>query len=333
MVRIIVTGGSGFIGTNLVSYFLAKGVTVQSLDIAPPRNPFHTTVWKCVDLNDSEAVELAIAGFDPSHVIHLAARTDLRETRDLDAYRSNFRGVANLIDALRGATSLKRVVFASSMLVCRYGYTPKSDTEYCPTTLYGKSKVEGERLLRTMGDMLPWVLIRPTSIWGPWFGEPYKRFFKTVLAGRYVHPRGRIVQKALGFVGNTVAQIASLAVSDLQGILHRTFYLCDTPGYSLNEWVEGIHRAARLGSVRTAPVWLFRVAARCGDLMKTVGYSNPPLTSFRLANMLTPSGFDTTDLANITRTLPFTMDQGIHETLRWLQQERDGKLGATSFTL
>jgi GlcNAc-P-P-Und epimerase len=321
-VRAIVTGGSGFIGTNLVALFLERGIPVVSLDARPPRNSAHKTVWKALDINDRPSLEGAIVDFDPTHVVHLAARTDLRETTNIDGYRSNVLGVANLIETLQGCATLEHVVFASSMLVCRNGYSPVSDTDYCPDTLYGSSKVEGERLIRGTGKTLPWTIVRPTSIWGPWFGEPYKNFFETVLARRYFHPRGHAVPKALGFVGNTILQITGILFADLERVRGRTFYLCDSPAYSVEQWANSIHRAAGLGAVRTAPLWLFRLAASCGDAMQAVGIQNPPLTSFRLRNMLTQSRFDGEELAALAGGLPYSLDQGVSATLHWLTESQ-----------
>ena len=326
-VRVIVTGGSGFIGTNLVSLFLERGIPVVSLDVLPPRNSAHKTVWQSVDINDRISLEGAIAGFQPTHVVHLAARTDLRETRNIDGYRANVLGVANVIKALRGSASLERVVFASSMLVCRNGYSPVSDTDFCPNTVYGSSKVEGEKLIRATGNSFPWTIVRPTSIWGPWFGEPYKNFFETVLARRYFHPRGHAVPKALGFVGNTISQIAAILFADLETVRGRTFYLCDWPAYSVEQWASSIHRAAGLGSLRTAPLWLFRLAASCGDAIQAIGIQNPPLTSFRLRNMLTQSRFDGQELTALAGPLPYSLDQGVGATLLWLQKAAESKTG------
>jgi nucleoside-diphosphate-sugar epimerase len=273
-----------------------------------------------VDINDRLAIERAISEFQPTHVVHLAARTDLRETNTIAGYRSNVQGVANIIEILRGSESLERVVFASSMLVCRNGYSPVADTDYCPNTLYGSSKVEGERLVRVTGDFLPWTIVRPTSIWGPWFGEPYRDFFETVLAKRYFHPRGHAAPKALGFVGNTIRQITDILCADLEKVRGRTFYLCDEPAYSVEQWANSICHAAGLGAARTAPLWLFRTAATCGDVMKALGIQNPPLTSFRLRNMLTSSSFDTGDLRELSGDPPYSMDQGVAETLLWLKE-------------
>ena len=54
--RIIVTGGSGFLGTNLIEHFLANGVETLNLDSVPPRNNEHAPCWRDVDLLDAKKV-------------------------------------------------------------------------------------------------------------------------------------------------------------------------------------------------------------------------------------------------------------------------------------
>ena len=44
--KIVITGGSGFIGTNLVQFYIEKGFDVISLDISKPRNKLHLRCWK-----------------------------------------------------------------------------------------------------------------------------------------------------------------------------------------------------------------------------------------------------------------------------------------------
>ena len=108
---------------------------------------------------------IPIATYKPDFVLHMAARTDLEETHDITGYAANIDGVTNVIEAVRKAGSVKRSVFASTRLISKIGYIPESEVDYRPTTLYGESKVLGEKLVRQAGrDLGHWVIVRPTSI-------------------------------------------------------------------------------------------------------------------------------------------------------------------------
>ena len=179
--KILITGGSGFIGTNLVERFIQNGYEVLNLDILPPRNKSHQPFWKKIDINEREDLANVVQEFRPKFILHFAARTDLRESESLAGYSENYIGVRNLIFAVKNISTVERIIFASSQLVCKIGYQPLNEDDYCPTTLYGTSKVIGEQIIRSVDEFgASWTIVRPTSIWGPWFGEPYRDFFDVI---------------------------------------------------------------------------------------------------------------------------------------------------------
>lgn len=317
--RVLVTGGSGFIGTNLVHAYKSAGIAVSNLDIESPRNDADSDVWIKADLTDPEELSAAFEACRPTHVFHLGARTDL-DSKRVEDYDANTRGVKNLLDAVRSATvPVVRTVVASSRLVCRLGYQPGSDEDYCPTTAYGASKVETEHLVRATADV-PWVLVRPTSIWGPWFGVPYRDFFLNVARGRYVHPAGRRIEKSFGYVGNTTWQLHCLMGALDEDVLGRTFYMGDDPPIEVHDLARRISAAVGRRPPRTVPVSVLRLIARAGDAAERIGI-RAPLTSFRLANLLTPMLLDVAPLMRISGPSPYDEDTGVATTLRWMRGE------------
>lgn len=315
--KVLVTGGSGFIGTNLVEFYLSQGAIVLNLDLVAPRNPQHHAVWHQVDITHEEDTLHAIQSFDPVYCFHLAARTDLNGLTVHD-YAANTAGVRNVINALARCNSLKLAVFASSMLVCKIGYVPAHERDYCPSTPYGESKVEGERLVREQATgRIPWVAVRPTSIWGPWFGTPYKDFFTAVRRGVYAHPRGVRIRRSYGFVLNTVFQLDQLRKQQGGPLLGKVVYIADYKPVELHEWGTLIQDRLQARKIREFPMALFRLGAWLGDILKGCGFRFP-LTSFRLRNMLTETIHDTTPLQNLTGALPHTAADGVRITCDWL---------------
>jgi len=317
--RILVTGGSGFIGTNLVAAYRAAGITVHNADLAQPRNTDDSDIWSSVDITRIEEFREVFSDVRPTHVVHLAARTDL-EGQEVSDYAANTTGTANLIDVLAEASPpVHRVVIASSRLVCRIGYQPKSDEDYCPTTAYGASKVETERLVREAAD-LPWILARPTSIWGPWFDAPYRDFFLSVARGRYVHPFRKRIHKSFGFVGNTMWQLHRLMTAPGAEVLSRTFYVADHQPIEVRDFADRISAALDRRRAMTVPLWVLRAVARAGDVLERTG-RRAPLTSFRLANLLTPMVYDLSPLTTVTGTPPYDLDTGVAMTVDWMRRE------------
>jgi nucleoside-diphosphate-sugar epimerase len=316
--RVLVTGGSGFIGTNLIEHLLAAGDDVLNLDAAAPRFPAHAPVWRNVDILDAGGLERAVESFAPTFVCHLAARVDLAGA-DVEHYRANTDGVRNLLGAAL-AGGVERVLFGSSQLVCTPGHLPVDDLDVSPPNAYGQSKVIGEQIVRAeAGDDLTWVLLRPTSIWGPWFGELYSAFFRTVQRGRYVHPRGVRVRKSFGYVGNTVHQIDRLLDAPAARLHGRTLYMADYEPYPILEWARLIQAEFGSRPIREVPVPLLRALARGGDLLQRLGRDNPPLTSYRLRNLLTETVFDLEPLRALCGDLPYSLAEATHRTAAWMR--------------
>jgi len=320
--NVLITGGSGFIGTNLVEHYASLGNRVVNLDVASPRNQAHAQYWTKLDIRDTWALRKIVEDLSPNLIFHMAARTDL-DGRSIADYSANTDGVKAVIEVAGNCTQLHRAIFASSMLVCALGCLPKHETDYCPTTRYGESKVLGERYVRELaGERFPWTIVRPTSLWGPWFSVPYRNFFEAVAKRMYLHPRGREIHRSYGFVLNAVHQLSRIAsCQDRHAVDRRVLYLADYQPIEIYRWAQTISRQYGVPSPPKVPVGILKLLARVGDALKGIGMlSNPRLTSFRLNNLLTESVFDLSELKDVAGTTPYNMEQGVALTVEWLKQ-------------
>lgn len=318
MKKIVITGGSGFIGTNVVKYYIERMNDVLSIDKNMPKISEQKGVFRQIDIEDEESVQSAILSFDPDYIIHLAARTDL-DGKTLEDYSANIKGVENVLKTAEKCPNLKKILITSSMLVCHTEYYPRNQFDYAPTTLYGESKVKTEEIVWENKPSCDWAILRPTSIWGPWFGVPYRNFFDIVKARRYFHIGHKSCTKTYGYVENAVYQIDKILMSDTRDEKNKVFYLGDEPPIFIEEWANEI--ASELGfRITRMPMPLLRCAGWFGDFLKLFGL-HFPMTSFRLKNMTTDNIIDLSNTMTIAPNPPYSRIDGVRKTLLWLKEE------------
>ena len=318
--RILVTGGSGFIGTNYIELLLETGqVEFINIDIRPPRNAAHRSFWQECDLLDTLQLKNIITDFSPTHVVHLAAKTGI-ETK-LTVFVANTEGTKNLLSVLKEIADVERVIFTSSLLVCRLGYTPKDDTDYKPPNSYGLSKVQMEQIIRAQKD-LPylWTIIRPISVWGPWCEDPYKAWFKAIKQGWYFHVGSGHYRRTVGYVENMVYQIHQLLIAPPEKVNRKTFYLGDDSPLDLYDFANEIQKELSARKIRHIPFWIAKLVAKVGDILKKGGWKNVPLTSSRLGHIRTDYVFDMQPIMEISGPLPYGFKTGIERTVEWLRE-------------
>jgi nucleoside-diphosphate-sugar epimerase len=330
--RVLVTGSSGFIGHHLVARLIAQGLTVIAWDRVPPSQRLPNVDYHDVDLLDRPRTLRCLAAAAPVAVLHLAARTDL-DGHTTGDYASNVAGTLNLLDAIRVTPAIERVICTSSQLVHTIGRIPAHDRDFAPTTAYGESKAQSERLCREAdGGGVPWCIVRPTTIWGPGMNPHYVRFFRMIRDGRYWHISGGPRQKSYGYVGNTVWQYWQLLRAPAESVHRRVFYLADYQPLSLEEWADAFQVALGGPAIRTLPLLAARVAAWAGDIVNLAGFNRFPFNSFRLRNVLTTYQFNLSSTRDVCGDLPFDMHDGVLETVRWLQEQWGRSRSASSTT-
>jgi nucleoside-diphosphate-sugar epimerase len=165
--RYLVTGGSGFLGINLIRYLLERGHTVVSLDLLPfdyedCRDRVESVVG---DIRDRAAVDRAMKGVDI--VVHCAAALPLYSTRDI--LSTDIDGTRNVLQSAFEA-KVQRVIHVSSTAV--YGvpdHHPLYETDpQIGVGPYGEAKIAAEQICveyRQKGMCIP--ILRPKSFVGP----------------------------------------------------------------------------------------------------------------------------------------------------------------------
>jgi GlcNAc-P-P-Und epimerase len=316
MERVIVTGGSGFIGTNLVEALIVEGYDVVSIDKTPPKLSSHQNFYRQGDVCDETFLAETLKDFDPHFILHLAATTGMDSQEPLD-FKENYESAALLCKLSNASHSLKKIIFTSSLLVCRNGYIPTSDIDYCPPNGYGHSKAISEIVVRESNISVAWDIVRPTSIWGPWFSGGYLNFFNLVSKRLFFNLSGDEIMKPTSYVGNACYMMMRIMKSDSN---RQTYYLADYPQGSVQEWANNIHRAfGKKGKVLVVPLTVLKVISKFGDFLKAVGLPFP-LFSSRLKNMLVSQHYPVVNTTDLVGELPYSRQSGVEATVSWIKR-------------
>jgi UDP-glucose 4-epimerase len=175
-VRILVTGGAGFIGSNVVDRFLAEGHEVAVLDdlsTGRRENVPSSVTFFHTDVRDAAAVQRAFQSFRPEIVNHHAAQIDVRKSVDAPEFDAqvNILGSLHLLQAAV-ATGARKVIYASTGgALYGEGKTLPADEDHPinPESPYGASKhtVEHYLYLYRLAHGLDYTVLRYPNVYGP----------------------------------------------------------------------------------------------------------------------------------------------------------------------
>ncbi|MFZ1396699.1 MAG: NAD-dependent epimerase/dehydratase family protein [Candidatus Promineifilaceae bacterium] len=267
MKKVLVTGGAGFIGANLVRRLLAAGYDVRVLDsfVTGQRRYLAGLPLELVegDILDSGVVETAV--HQVSGVIHLAAQTSVPDSVANPLYdcQQNVLGTLNLLEACRQA-NVPRFVFASSNAPLGRQLPPAHEEQApLPISPYGASKLAGEGYcLAYHGSWgLGTIVLRFANLYGPFSGHTkgvVSLFYQAILAKRpltiygdgqqtrdfiYVGDLCRAIQ--LGLESNISGELFQIATGTETTVLALTKQMAAVTGQA----VQVDHESVRIGDI------------------------------------------------------------------------------------
>jgi nucleoside-diphosphate-sugar epimerase len=266
--RILVTGGHGFVGSHLVRRLLAGGDVVRCV-VRGGRLPGNLSGLGVEivpgDLRRAETLRPAMEGVE--EVYHLAARLSALSEREMLA--TNALGTRHLVEAALRAGSVRRFVHCSSVAVA--GPSPDGralaeDAPPRPVTWYGRSKALAERIVAAFGERgLPWTIVRPPIVYGP-RDRGLLSVFRGVGWGVRVFP-GTQPKRYSWVYAEDLAE-ALVVLGRHPATLRRTFFACHEEIADLSTFLALAAAAAgRRGLALHAPDSLLRLVAGAADVV------------------------------------------------------------------
>jgi len=280
--KILVTGGTGFVGTHVVNRLLQEGhaVAVLARSAEKTQNRYNRPVETVVgDVLDPESLDAALRGAGRDAIVHLVGIIDERGNQTFD--RVHREAVENVIAAAHKA-GVRRLLHMSAM-----GSSPDSPSEY------GRTKAAGEAAVR--GSGLDWTVFRPSIIFGPGDG------FVSLLAP--------IVRGNPGFVpviGNGLTKFQPVSIHDVARVFAASLGKPETvrQAYEVGGpevfTLSAVYReiAAAVGKpgkpLVHLPLWYGRLLARLFEWLARRGlFRHPPLTRDQLRSLSRDNAADT----------------------------------------
>lgn len=268
--RILVTGGMGFIGHNVVAQLAAHGHTVRVIDsktdygIIPFDELNHVLLerrWKLpndlivheIDIA-SPAVKYVFEQFMPDVVVHLASfpRQKVVNNNPQLGSRVMSEGLLNLLETSVKHDVKKFVYISSSMVYGDFGDQVKEDAVCNPQGQYGILKLAGEWLVKDYSRRtgLSHVIIRPSAVYGPCDVEDrvISKFLLTAMRGGEIQVNGPDESLDFTYVDDTASGIVSAALSE--SVTGGTYNITRGVGHSLLEAAELAVSIVGKGSIR-----------------------------------------------------------------------------------
>lgn len=269
--KILITGASGFIGSFIVKEALHREMEVWAA-VRPTSSKRYLQDNRIhfieLDFGSKETLKRQLDRHRFDYVVHAAGVTKCLDKADFK--RINTDGTRHLVDALiELGMPLKRFVYLSSLSVYgaiheRMPYQDITEND-CPrpNTAYGKSKLEAERYLDSIGNDFPYIILRPTGVYGP---RERDYFLMAQSISRHVDFAVGFSRQDITFVYVLdVVQAVFLAFD--RGMSGRKYFLTDGEVYRSADFSDLLKKEMGIGWMLriVAPVWLLRIVTFFGE--------------------------------------------------------------------
>jgi nucleoside-diphosphate-sugar epimerase len=312
-IEVVLTGGSGFIGSRLCVLLSQVGVDFHILDIRP--SPLFESHWTESNICDPTSLQNVISGHT---IFHLAAehRDDVSDRSRYHAV--NVDGTRNVAQAA-SAKGINRIVFTSTVAV--YGFArPETgeDGEIAPFNDYGETKFEAEQILRAWQLERPeersLTIVRPTVVFGPGNRGNVFNLLSSIRSGLFMMIGSGQNRKSMAYVDNVAA---FLHYASQLGPGVRIFNYVDKPDFTMNDLVGHV-RGTLLGKRGVGfrlPRWAGLLAGAVADQAARVLRRNLRISSIRIKKFTATTTFSSKALYLPNFVPPVTLLEGLSRTL------------------
>ena len=321
VLKALVTGSTGFIGSHLAEGLAQRGVQVRCLVRKTSDLKWLKDLpveFACGDCNEKGSLKEAVKGVD--QVFHLAGVTKAIDKKTY--FEVNALGTENLIHAcLKHSPRLQKFIYLSSQAAagpCHNGREKKESDGCEPVSPYGQSKRLGEELALAHAHELPLLILRPSAVYGPRDRDIYA-FFR--LLSKRINPylTGRL---SLCYIQDIIQAI--LLASESQESNGEIFFLSDGRSYRMDEIGDVFAQAMGVNPLSIpVPKWVIFGIASFSDYLSKLS-RRPSLISRGMAEQMVQEDWSC-DISKARTVLGFEprihLAQGAKLTVDWYRKE------------
>lgn len=354
-IKILVTGASGFIGSFLCEEGLKRRMAVWAGMRKSSRRQWLQNEWlqfQTLDMTDRATLAQQLTQFKQKHgrwdiIVHAAGATKCLDPADFD--RNNYDCTVNLVETLRQLDMVPKLfVYVSSLSVVGpareapspaptgqplsdgrasiYDEITAADTPH-PNTAYGQSKLRSEQYLQSLDFLFPYVIFRPTGVYGPrekdYFlqAKSVKQHIDFAVGYRRQEITFVYVQDLVDAIFAAVekAQIGQVAVVE-----RKIYHVSDGRAYSSRAFSDLIQRELGVAGVLhiKAPLWFLRCVCAVSDWWSRRTKRVATLNNDKY-KILSQRNWQC-DISPLRRDLGFTpqwpLERGTAETVAWYRK-------------
>ena len=311
--KVIIIGGSGFLGSRLIARFKTKSIDYKCYDINPG---FDTKASSYLDVEDIGSRK-QFAGAET--IINLAAvhRDDVRPLSRYDDV--NVQGAVNVCEAAR-ASEVNKIIFTSSVAI--YGFAPENTDESGKPNYfndYGRTKFLAEGVYKEWQaedpDNRTLVIIRPTVIFGEGNRGNVYNLLRQIASLRFVMFGGGKNRKSMAYVEN-VAAFLEYRLSFAAGI--HVYNYIDKPDFDMNTLISEA-RNTLFGKNNVGlrlPGFLGISIGYFADAVAKIINRSLPVSSIRVKKFMGTTQF-ASSVSDTGFVPPVSLEEGLARTLRY----------------
>lgn len=308
--KILIIGGSGFVGSNLIS--IIKPANCINFDKV--QSKFFPKITQIVDIRSKNSLKIH---YEISCVILLAAEHKDNIKPSSLYYDVNVQGTKNVLEFMSN-NNINHLIFTSSVAV--YGLNksnPNEEKSPDPFNHYGKSKLLAEDLIRkwyeqdTNNRIV--TIIRPTVIFGERNRGNVYNLLRQISSGKFIMIGSGNNKKSMAYIENVVDFICHSLKFEKHGL--SIYNYSDSPDYTMNELVSLIEKKLNIYIPKIKIPYLFGIfVGKLFDLFSFISKNNFMISSVRIKKFCATTQFDSNKAKNFFKPR-YSLSDGLKKTL------------------